>query len=404
MRPHTVPPPGADWRSGPERAWIVTTSKCNLNCVHCARSIPEFRAEAESTPDMEEEIFARFEEQVAPTLRTVQFGGSNLGEPMVSSKLEAYVERLKRLASVREIKIQTNGTFLWNRDRVQALVRAGVRLMVSLEGVREESYRSVRGLAFRHLMRGLREVKGMRAAHPGSGSELKLAFTVSYDTLGELIPLVEMAAEVGASQVTVGHLIPTRESQRSQSLCYHRGEANAAIAAAGKRAAELGIRFVAPRPFLIRSLEDDSARVERAPEPPCFHPWRSVSINERGDVMPCCATNAVMGNLRKDAFRTIWQGRRYRKLRERVNSDRPPWFCRGCVLRGVDLDSPSAEFHTEESYLLGAIGVTQELEPGEILDRARKALVRKARAQVLSNALARRFVLWLRGIYWRYCA
>ena len=197
--------------AGPERAWIVTTSKCNLNCLHCARSIPEYREEAEAVPDMEDEVFSRFERQVAPTLRTVQFGGTNLGEPMFSRKLETYIERLRRSDRLREVKLQTNGTYLLTRARMERLVQQNVRIMVSLEGVTEESYKKIRGVSFAPILKALRQFKELREQTPGTKSELLLAFMVRHETLGELLPLVELAVEVGASQVTVSHFRPVRE-------------------------------------------------------------------------------------------------------------------------------------------------------------------------------------------------
>lgn len=389
---------------GPERAWIVTTSKCNLNCLHCARSIPAYRAEAEAVADMEDVTFGRFESQVAPSLKTVQFGGTNLGEPMFSRKLEGYIDRLKQSEKLREVKLQTNGTYLLTLARMERLVQQDVRIMVSLEGVTEESYKRIRGVSFGPILNGLRQFKTLRERNPGSKSELLLAFAVRYETLGELVPLVELAADVGASQVTVSHFRPVRESHRYQSLCYHRGEANAAVARAAARAAELGIHFVGPRPFDLPAMEEDGNRPPRqkGPEPRCLHPWKSVSINEQGDVMPCCATNAVMGNLGKDDFQTIWNGKRFRQLRQRVNSSNPPSYCRGCVLRGVNLDAASGQLFTDESFLLGAIGATTSAENTSWieLEHLRRSVMEKARRQILSSPFAKRVVLRLRRLYW----
>jgi radical SAM protein with 4Fe4S-binding SPASM domain len=399
----------ADWSRtavpGPERAWIVTTSQCNLNCLHCARSIPEFREAAEAVPDMDAEMFERFETQVAPSLRTVQFGGTNLGEPMMSRKLEEYVERLQKSDKLQEVKIQTNGTYLLNRDRLERLIRDHVRIMVSLEGVTDESYLKVRGVEFSKIKHALMLFQELRHAHPESKSDLLLAFTVRYDTLGELVALVALAAEVGASQVTLTHFVPVRESHRYQSLYYHRGEANEAFAAAEARARELGVHFVAPAPFALDSMADNGlVRIDDAPaeEPPCYHPWTSVSVNEQGDVMPCCATNTVLGNLKRQNFESIWNGARYRKLRERINTANPPSYCRGCLLRGVDLDAPSAKLFTDEKFLLRPLGVGDAVTPKELLNGGRRMLMQMVRRRIRSNGFTKRAALALRRLYWRH--
>ena len=386
---------------GPERAWIVTTSKCNLNCVHCARSISEFREFAENTPDMEEAMFETFLQQVGPSLRTVQIGGTNLGEPMFSRKLEDHIDRLLELEHVEEIKLQTNGTYLLNTERMERLVRQGVRIMVSLEGVTERSYENIRGVKFVRVRDALVELKKIRARYPESRSELLLAFTVSYDTLAELVPLVELAFEVGASQVTVSHFVAIRQAHRYQSLVYHRGAANDAFAAAEARARALGVHYVGPEPFDIAPLAEGAelANAVRS-EPPCFHPWKSVSVSENGDVMPCCATNTVMGNLTKNDFETIWNSKRYRRLRERVNSSRPPSYCRGCLLRGVDLDSPNAKLYTDESFLLRSVG--PDSDPSSVSDLfagVGRSLVHRVRRGFRSDGVAKRLALALRRFY-----
>jgi radical SAM protein with 4Fe4S-binding SPASM domain len=398
------PPGSLSWKDGPTRAWIVTTSKCNLNCTHCARSIEDFRAVAEATPDMAGTVFDRFERQVLPTLRTIQFGGTNLGEPMMVPTIADHVRRVRAQPEIREIKVQTNGTYLLKPERLEALVREGVRFLVSLEGVTPSSYQAVRGVEFDVLLRGLERLKALRAQYPESGSDLKLSFTVRYDTLPELIPLVELGARVGASQVSVTHFVPMKESQRYQSLCYHRGASNAAIAAAEARAHELGLRFVGPTPFELSAMDAPSGP-PAAParrEPPCRHPWTSVSINERGDVSPCCATGAVMGNLTRQDFATIWHSKRYRTLRARVNSARPPWYCQGCVLRGVDMDSPDARFHTDEGYLLRGIGGTSGSGAQALTwARVRRSVAERLRATAARSAFGRRAVALLRAGYWR---
>jgi len=391
-----------DWKAGPERAWIVTTSKCNLNCAHCARSIEDFRAAAEATPDMQEAVFDRFEKQIAPTLRTIQFGGTNLGEPMMVPTIIDHVSRMRTQPGIQEIKIQTNGTYLLKPERLEAMVKAGVRLMVSLEGVTPSSYQLVRGVEFDVLLKGLERVRELRARYPDSGCELKLSFTVRYDTLSELIPLVELAARFDATQVSVTHFVPMKESQRYQSNCYHRGEANAAIAAAEHRARELGLRFVAPLPFDLSPMDGPAgAAPPKKREPGCQHPWTSVSINERGDVSPCCATGAVMGNIMREDFATIWHSKKYRTLRKRVNSSRPPWYCEGCLLRGVDMDSGTAKFYTDEGYLLRGIGATASGPQPLTWTRVRRTLADRLRATAARSAFARKAVSLLRAGYWR---
>lgn len=385
---------------GPRRAWIVTTSQCNLRCLHCLRSLPEFRAASQVTEDMSEPTFDKFESQVLPTLESVQFGGTNLGEPMMSSSFENHLRRIAHASAMQEIKIQTNGTLL-SEPRLILLVALNVRLMVSLEGVTQETYGAVRGHSFDRLVTTLRKYREAREANPNSRADLYLSFTVRYDTLGELDRLLDLAAEMAAGRVVVTHYVPIRESDRFQCLYYHRGEANAAFDRAARRADALGITFNAPAGFAapIFGVTPGKNGLPHDGEPPCLHPWTSVSINERGDVMPCCGSTAVMGNLNQQEFAAIWNGRRFAQLRATVNTPRPPRYCRGCFLRGVDLDNPPARLPTSERFLLSRIGLGEDVTARALLCSLGQTVSRSVRRALLTHRFGRILVPALRSLH-----
>jgi radical SAM protein with 4Fe4S-binding SPASM domain len=165
---------------------------------------------------------------------------------------------------------------------------------------------------------------------------------------------VRLAAELGVDEVVVTHYMPSFEGQRFQSLFYHRRLANQMFADARAIADACGVTLQLPPPYPVPSLSDEpSLRVKvkdrygRDLEPrrpsdsprPCHHPWTSVSIDEKGDVYPCCQSNLLMGNLSTSSFEAIWNNSRYRKLRRTVNTDRAPSDCQRCVLRGETFTS-----------------------------------------------------------------
>jgi radical SAM protein with 4Fe4S-binding SPASM domain len=67
--------------------------------------------------------------------------------------------------------------------------------------------------------------------------------------------------------------------------------------------------------------------------PVCTQPWSHTYIKYDGLVHACCfSENLVMGDLNRESFGEIWNGRRYRQLRGRVN-DSPPADCLKCEMR-----------------------------------------------------------------------
>lgn len=61
-----------------------------------------------------------------------------------------------------------------------------------------------------------------------------------------------------------------------------------------------------------------------APPPACGNPWTHVHVKEDGLVYPCCFSDEVMGDLRKQSFEEIWNGEKYQDLRRSL-SELKPW-------------------------------------------------------------------------------
>ena len=97
----------------------------------------------------------------------------------------------------------------------------------------------------------------------------------------------------------------------------------------------------------------------------CILPFSWVSINELGEVMPCCALPIVMGNLNKQSFMEIWNNRRYRKLRRTVNSIHPIGVCNHCHDR-FDEDRFEESSRIDDFNLLQKIGVEGEFSFGKL--------------------------------------
>ncbi len=57
-----------------------------------------------------------------------------------------------------------------------------------------------------------------------------------------------------------------------------------------------------------------------APPRTCGNPWTHVHIKSDGLVYPCCFSDEVMGDLRKESFEGIWNGEKYQDLRESLRT------------------------------------------------------------------------------------
>lgn len=345
-------------KSRPSRAWISFAGKCNLKCVHCPRST--LNDILVDNNDLSPEVFGKLEKDLLPFLYECKVGGNNLGEQLLAKQWDSFSGRIGKYLFRRYLV--TNGLLL-NRERITHLVRNGWSIDFSIEGATKETYKAIRGGDFDKFIEIVRECCNQKKNISGTNSKVRFGFTIFYDNIEELIPLIEIGAKIGVDEILVAHLIPTKECQRNQSLVYHKGLYNFFYNKAITRAQKLGVLLKLPSSFPIMKMNGengngkDCSNGEKSKK--CYHPWTSASINEKGDVFPCCVFDKPMGNLREANFNEVWNGRKFQKIRSTVNSSRPIGNCRNCPLRG---DEYTHLFCNEERELLSIIGITNNFD------------------------------------------
>ncbi|MBC8412516.1 radical SAM protein, partial [bacterium] len=205
-------------RSMPVRAWLAFTGRCNLNCAHCPR-----RSYAEGIqvgPDMSEKVFEKVMEKILPFLYDCKVGGNNLGEQLLAKEWNGFRQKLEENEFTR--CLVTNGVLLTS-ERAEKLIKGGWILDISVEGATAETYKKIRNVEFGRFIDMVTECCRIKNSEVKTESRIRLCFTAFYDNIEELPLLVKLAGEMGVDEVMVTHLIPLRESQRNQSLVYHKG-------------------------------------------------------------------------------------------------------------------------------------------------------------------------------------
>lgn len=369
----------------PTNAWLALTNQCNLRCAHCSIRYDENKPT--ELIEFSDKAFGRFVAEILPHLKTLKLGGNNLGEQLKTSNWSERIAPL--LASDARLTLQTNGLLL-TPDLVEQLVAGGAEFDISIEGPDAASYSLIRGDHFDRMLSSVGMISEAQARHPESGARVVFSYAMFADNVRRLPDVIRLAAERHVDAVAAMHLVPAWEEQRHQSLVYHRTLSNETIASARVTAEELGVELIAPLPFdsgtMSRNAVELAARETDDGLKPCMHPWTSVSVNEKGEVTPCCNAYMVMGNLNNSSFDQIWTGGKYRKLRDSVNSDKPPVNCRTCVLRDYE--------GTDEPLLLAAIGPN----PGFA---ASMLVIRRAQSALRSSPLGSRVLPIAKSIYRR---
>lgn len=333
-------------QSRPTRAWFSITGKCNLLCTHCPRSLVEDKYL--SSEDMSQELFQKIEKELFPTLKQCRIGGNTLGEQLFTKNWNEYSERMTKYSFTPWLI--TNGQSLTS-DRIKKLVENEFTIDISIDAATDEKYYEIRGARLVKLINNVREIYKERDRQKKTKCKIIFSITAFWENIYQLPKLVSLAAELEVDEITVTHFIPSVEAQRYQSLFYHQTTANEVFIEAKQLAEKLRVKISLPPLYPVRrinSIEElkiqDSKLKDRVnlnvskdkfrSDKKCLHPWTSTSINEKGEVYPCCHSFLLMGDLKKSNFEEVWNNKRYQKLRKTVNCTNPMPDCQDCIVRG----------------------------------------------------------------------
>jgi MoaA/NifB/PqqE/SkfB family radical SAM enzyme len=337
------------------KIYIEPTNLCNLDCRTCMRNVW-----GESAGTMSDEIFERIFEEVKgmSPLPTVFFGG--YGEPLIHSKIVAWVQRIKALGA--RVELITNGILL-TEERSLQFIRAGLDVLwVSLDGSSPESYADVRlGSSFPQVIENLKTLSTIRYKATdidNSKPNLGIAFVAMKSNIADLPEVLRLGISLGAKRFSISNVLAHTPELHEQVL-HKRTIFN--------NATRLSTSF--PHVNLPRMdwdnltkdvLADIFARkyrlelagyeINRAVDSCPFIEQGSTAIRWDGSVCPCLPllhTNQnyfenrlrrsqayAIGNVLKQNLLDIWNGEEYSDLRERVQrfDFSPCTFCNGCGL------------------------------------------------------------------------
>jgi len=193
------------------KLYLEPTTGCNLSCRTCIRNVWD-DPQAQMTAD----VFSRVMDALPelPALERVVFTG--FGEPLSHPRILDMVEEVR--SRDLAVSVGSNGLLL-ERSTARELVRLGVdRLVVSVDGVRPETYSEVRGAMLSQVLdniRGLNEVKlQLGSLTPALGIE----FVVLKSNVAELADLTRLASRLNAARVLVSNVLPYSDEMRSEIL------------------------------------------------------------------------------------------------------------------------------------------------------------------------------------------
>ena len=274
---------------------IEPTTACNLGCPECPSGLKMF---SRPTGNIAEADFRAWIDQFAK--HAVHLNFYFQGEPYIHRgflEMVSYANSKGLFTST-----STNGHFLTD-DVARKTVQSGLRrLIISIDGTTQEVYEQYRIQGkLDQVLRGaeaiIRAKRELKAVYP----QVIFQFLVVRPNEHQVDDILQLGAQMGADEVRL---------KTAQVYDYHSGNP---LIPHNERYS----RYVL--------LKDGSFRVKNSLDNHCWRMWSGCVITWNGKVVPCCfdkdATH-VLGDLRSDSMRQIWNSEPYRAFRAAVFQSR----------------------------------------------------------------------------------
>ena len=318
-------------RTPPLHFQLEPVTGCNLRCRMC--QVPGYGPEQRKNMTLDQ--FRHIFDETRP----IRIALSGAGEPFLNPDLLGII----RYARAGGASVLTTTNFTLCSKRIEDLLASGLTLLkVSLDATKPATYRKIRGRDFfDRVIRDVEELQRLKRKQRRRTPFLRLQFVLQHDNLEEIVPMVDLAHRLEADAVYFQPLETTLVPDRKEELTRGVGmeDLRTRLVAARDCAARVGVETNAG--VLVRSLPSYFKKYKPGlpPDPPqrvCLLPWFSLYVTVDGDVRPCCSfgegETLVLGNLFRQSFADIWNGREYRVFRQQsLACDLRYDVCRNCI-------------------------------------------------------------------------
>lgn len=281
------------------------TTSCNLRCPECPSGL---RAFTRPTGMLEQQVFTRVIDELAPTLSYLTFYFQ--GEPYLHPRFLDMV----RYASSKGIYTATSTNAHYLKDDIaRQTVESGLdRLIISIDGTTQDTYQAYRvGGSLDKVIEGTQNILKWKRQLKSRTPYVIFQFLVVKPNEHQIPEVQALGKSMGVDQVVLktaqiydyvngSPLIPTQEQ-------YSRYQLGA----------------------------DGTYHIKNQWLDHCWKMWHSCVITWDGKVVPCCFdkdAHYVLGDLQTQSFASVWQGDAYRQFRQQLLHARQEIdICRNCT-------------------------------------------------------------------------
>ncbi len=274
---------------------IEPTNNCNLKCSQCPSGNG---ASQRKKGAIEPELYEKILREVSGKLCYLNLYFQ--GEPMLVSSFFRMVNLAKTFSLY--VSASTNGHFLSEKECNQLIDSGLDRIIISLDGMSQESYAAYRiGGDLSFVLQGIETLIRIRKARGVNKPFIELQFLVFKHNEDEIPAARRYAASVGADKLSL-------KSAQFYDLQND-----------GKYLPE------AEEYSRYKKLKDGTLTIKSKLHNHCFRMWSSLVIGWDGAVIPCCFDKNAdyqLGNLKKEPFLEVCKGSEYSYFRSKILHDR----------------------------------------------------------------------------------
>ena len=286
--------------SFPRVVRIEPAAKCNLACSHCPTGTVEMVRGL-----MSNEVFERTFEQVKQNIEYIKvivlYHG---GEPLLNKNFYKMASAVRGVSQRLIIKTVTNGMSL-NKKNISQLLNCGLdEIEISLDGLSPDENDQVRRQG--SAKKVIANLKNLIKAKTSSNSNLSINIVTTQ--------FLRSKSDVNESKKLVANTPSWLLNIFGESVNYKPYTA-----------------MKWPHMNVEKGFELVTAKGKNKDY--CDHPINSITIRSNGDIVPCCydlTSQMIMGNVMNQPLLTIFNGPKYRELRESIKKKSYISACRNC--------------------------------------------------------------------------
>lgn len=289
---------------------IAVTYRCNLNCEFCY--VGDKNYDELKTNDTKKILFKIYNEARIPS---VSFTG---GEPLLRHDLCGLIEYATNIGLWTNLI--TNGTLL-DKDVVKGLKDAGLSsAQVSIEGSTSDIHDAITGVSgsFDAMIRGIKYLLNAKIpVHTNT--------TVSRNNVDCLEDILLIAKKMGMTRLSMNLLIPCGSAVNKRSLWVSYSEIGDHILRLKRRAEKEEMKFLWYSPVPICKFNPIAHGFGNKS---CAAITGLLSIDPKGNIIPCSSWQNPIGSLLKKSFQDIWQSPMLSYFK---NVEYAPDICHDCL-------------------------------------------------------------------------